>query len=220
MPLPAWTRPAAAVRRLPVATASYAALLAAAAAWYSLQSLHRRSLVLAHSSTDIWHLEHDPWVVLPASAVWAVSHPAYWVAAAACCLGVLEHRRGVRVTLAVAAMAHVLGTLVSEGVVWVRVALGDLPASARHVLDVGPSYVVTSCSVAVICDRTASRRARLACLAAIVPIVVVTVAGVPSGDVAAVGHLVAAAVGVVAGRRLGRGGMLPGGKAGGGSVAA
>lgn len=192
-------------RRTPVATASYAAVLAAAASWFALQSPRVQAGVLTRSSSDVWHLGRDPWVVLPASALWIVEHPVYWILAVAWSVGVLELGRGARRAIAVAVCAHVLGTVLSEGLVWVRVADGDLPTAARHLLDVGPSYVVAGCGVAVLCDRAAPRLVRWLSAAALAPVAVMTAVGLPTGDVASVGHLVAVAVGVVAGRTVGRG---------------
>jgi hypothetical protein len=36
----------------------------------------------------------------------------------------------------------VVGTLISEGVLWYRVSAGAVPVAQEHILDVGPSYVV------------------------------------------------------------------------------
>lgn len=211
-------------RRTPVATACYAAVLVIAALWFALQPARVQTGVLAGSSSDVWHLGRDPWIVLPASALWIVEDPVYWIAAVVWSVGVLERRRGMRLAVGVGISAHVLGTALSEGLVWARVADGDLPMSARHLLDVGPSYVVVGCGFAVLCDRAAPALTRWLSAAVLAPILATTVMGLPTGDVSAVGHLVAVAVGVVVGRTVGRGErdepVVVGRGCGGGSVSA
>jgi hypothetical protein len=94
-------------------------------------------------------------------------------------------------TVLVCAAGHVVGTLVSEGIVAWRVASGALPASYRHLTDVGPSYVVVSAIVvALLCAPVAWR-----VLAAADLLLLVFAARIFEGlselDVSAVGHLTA-----------------------------
>ena len=88
--------------------------------------------------------------------------------------------------LALVIGVHVLATLASEGMLARRIALGDEPASARHVIDVGPSYLVVSALVAVI---VAGRRVeRILCAAGFVVVAPSLFEGLDRWDVTAVGH--------------------------------
>jgi membrane associated rhomboid family serine protease len=183
------------MRRVPLVSLGYASVLVAAHFWLeSLRPAHR-ARVLMSTSTDVYHLEHDPWRVLPLSALWAQGWLALWVLAVAICLGLLELSFGALPTLGIAAGGHLLGTIVSEGVVALRVNVGDLPASARHLLDVGPSYVVVACGVALAAAPSVRRSWRLVAALSLVPLTIESLDGLPSGEVDAIGHVVAAAVG-------------------------
>ena len=112
---------------------------------------------------------------------------------------------------------HVIGTLVSEGIVAWRVSSGALPDSYRHLVDVGPSYVVVSALVvAILCGPWVWRFLAAADLLALI-FVGQIFGGLTSLDVSAVGHLTAivTAVIVTAGRgragRAGRARLLSGG---------
>ena len=99
----------------------------------------------------------------------------------------------------VCAAGHVIGTLVSEGIVAYRVSHGALPPAERFIIDVGPSYVVVAAiAVALLYGGWLARGAALLDLA------VLTFAGdIFSGlgqlEVAAVGHTTAIATGAIAG---------------------
>jgi hypothetical protein len=86
---------------------------------------------------------------------------------------------------------HVIGTLVSEGIVAYRVDVGQLPVTDRYLIDVGPSYVVVSAIViAVVCGTWLAR------IAAALDFAVLVVGGHIFGglsqlEVSAVGHLTA-----------------------------
>jgi hypothetical protein len=185
------------VRRVPFVAVGYATVLVVAHFWLaSLRPAHRARVLLS-TSTDVYHLEHDPWRVLPLSALWAQGWLALWVIGVAVCLGLLELSFGALPTLAIAGAGHVIGTLVSEAVVALRVSAGDLPSSARHLLDVGPSYVVVACGVAVASSPAVRRRWRVLSALTLVPLTIETLDGLTSGEVDAIGHAVAAAVGAV-----------------------
>ena len=183
-------------RPLPLVTLVYAAALLATNAWLETSSMHTESRVLEATSTNIAHLVHDPWFVLPASAFFTRGGLAVAIAGCLICVGLLEVTAGWRMTLAVAATGHIVGTLVSEGVEAIRLAAGDIPDSARHLLDVGPSYILVACATTVIASRHADRRMRLICAVALAPIFVFTAWRLPAGRVDAIGHLTAALVGV------------------------
>ena len=188
------------LRRWPRVATGYVLTLLGAYVWWVLQSPQARLSVLAASSTDISHLEHVPWIVIPASSIWSGHLFGYWAVVVLLCLGALERLRGGLVTLATGAIAHVVGTVVSEGVTAVRIATGDLSTSARHVLDVGPSYAVAACATAVVFSPGAHRWLRWACALTLVPLVVTAFDFSDENQVAAIGHAVAMLTGIVVAR--------------------
>jgi len=186
--------------RWPRVASAYVATLVGAYAWWALQPPSIRHAVLSASSTDIAHLERVPWLVLPASSIWSGDLVGYWAVVVLLCLGGLERLRGALTTAIIGFAAHVLGTVVSEGITAARIAAGDLGASARNVLDVGPSYAVAACATAVVFSRTAPRWLRVACALTLVPLVVAAFDFSEESQVAAIGHAVAMLIGVVAAR--------------------
>lgn len=190
------------LRRWPRVAVSYVLAMLGAYIWWVLQSPQERLSVLTASSTDIAHLERAPWVVLPASSIWSGHLFGYWAVVALLCVGALERVRGGLVTAATGVIAHVVGTVVSEGVTAVRIAAGNLSSSAAHLLDVGPSYAVAACATAVVFSPGANRWLRCACALTLVPLVVTAFADFSDeGQVAAIGHAVAMLVGIAVGRR-------------------
>jgi hypothetical protein len=98
---------------------------------------------LRQHSTNIHELVRDPVRVLISSAFWIDS--GKWLPYAF--LFTVFHARAERWLgtlrwLAVAALAHILATLVSEGVLAWAVRHGQAPTSAVHTLDVGVSYAL------------------------------------------------------------------------------
>jgi hypothetical protein len=187
-------------RRWPLVGSVYTAMLVGGYVWWMLQTPAQRLAVLTDSSTDLAHLEHAPWLVLPASSVWSGDAIGWWVAVTLLCLGALELVRGPVMTFVTGLVAHVLGTLVSEGMVAARIAAGELSTSARHLLDVGPSYVVASCAAAVISSPRAPRWMRIGCAAAIVPLYITAFDFTEDAQVATTGHAVALTVGALMAR--------------------
>ena len=169
--------------------------------WWILQSPQTRLSVLTASSIDISHLEHVPWIVIPASSIWSGHLFGYWAVVVLLCVGALERLRGGLVTLATGAIAHVVGTVVSEGITAVRIAAGDLSESAKNVLDVGPSYFVAACATAVVFSPGANRWLRWACALTLVPLAVTAFDFSDENQVAAIGHAVAMLTGIVVARR-------------------
>ena len=190
-------------RRWPKVGIAYTAMLLGGYVWWVLQSPAQRSAVLTSSSTDLAHLERAPWLVLPASSIWSGDAIGWWVVATLLCLGALEFVRGPVVTLVTGVVAHVVATLVSEGMLAARIAAGEISSSARHLMDVGPSYIVASCAAAVIASPRASRTLRIGCALAIVPVYVAAFDFTDAGQVATTGHAVAILIGVIASRARG-----------------
>lgn len=197
------------IRQVPIVPVAYALVLLGTNVWLETSSPGHEHRVLQAMSTDVWHLAHDPWLVVPGSAFFTSGGLPYAIAGALVCMGLLEWEAGLLVTLLVAVSAHLIGTAVSEGVLAIRVATHDLPNSARHALDVGPSYVLVACATCVIAWRNALPWSRLICALGLIPIFVFTAWRIPYGDVDAVGHLTAAGVGVVWGWQLTRQGVVP-----------
>lgn len=185
--------------RLPVLTVTYAVLLLASNITLELASARTERRVLQSMSTNLAHLTRDPWLVLPASALFTRGGLPFALAGCLICVGLLEVQAGPAVAFAVGAAGHVFGTLISEGVIAIRVATGDLPSAARQALDVGPSYILVACACAVIAWPRAHRAARIACLIAVAPLFVFTAWRLPEGRIDAMGHVSAAAVGIIAG---------------------
>ena len=194
---------------MPLLPVAYALVLIGTSVWLETSSPAYERRVLAAMSTDVWHLTHDPWIVVPGSAFFTTGGLPYAIAGALVCMGLLEWESGLLVTLLVAVTAHLIGTGVSEGIVAIRVATHDLPGSSRHALDVGPSYVLVACATCVIAWRRALPWSRLVCAVGLIPIFVFTAWRIPNGDVDAVGHLTAAGVGVAWGLALTRRGVQP-----------
>lgn len=188
------------LRRWPRVATAYVLTLFGTYVWWVLQSPHTRLSVLAASSTDLEHLEKVPWLVIPASTIWSGNDFGYWAIVVVLCLGALERLYGGVLTLMTGVVAHVVGTVVSEGIIAARIAAGDLSSSARTVLDVGPSYVVAACACAVVFSPGANKWLRWACALTLIPLVVTAFDFSDESQVAAIGHAVAMLTGIVAAR--------------------
>jgi hypothetical protein len=157
-----------------------------------------QAALLRWASTNVHNLGHDPLGCLAASAFVPSGSLAAWPVLIALALFGANRALGNWRTAAVCAAGHVIGTLVSEGVVGYRVDHGTLPATARHIIDVGPSYVVVSAiAAAIICGGWAGRAAAVADLA-VLTFIGDIFGGLTGLDVAAVGHITALTVGVLA----------------------
>jgi hypothetical protein len=192
----------AAVGRLPVLSGLYALALLTAHLWLAVQTPAQRSADLDGVSTSVAHLASAPWLVLPASALFPDRDALFWLPVALICVGALELTRGPVVTAIVGGLAHLVGTGLSEAVVAVRIAAGNLPGSAAHLLDIGPSYVVLGCAMAAVSSTETPRWARRACAAVLLIVVPAALAISDSTQVARIGHLVAMVVGLLAARVL------------------
>ena len=86
---------------------------------------------------------------------------------------------------------HVIGSLVSEGIVAYRVNAGQLPVTDRYLTDVGPSYIVVSAIVIAVACGDWLARAAAALDFAVLVIGGHIFGGLSHLDVSAVGHLTA-----------------------------
>jgi hypothetical protein len=188
---PRWL--AAGARRLVVAWA-YLGCFVVVQVGYALLDPPARAAFVAWASTSVANLEHDPVGCLVVSAFvtgGGAGGVVTWLPVIV--LGMFGANRAIGGwrTVLVCAAGHVVGTLVSEGIVAWRVASGALPASYRHLTDVGPSYVVVSAIVvALLCAPVAWRVLAAADLLLLV-FVARIFAGLSELDVSAVGHLTA-----------------------------
>jgi Rhomboid-like protein len=164
--------------------------LAAELAWVLLTPQAQAALT-AWASTSVANLEREPAGPLLLSAFVGPGSVLIWPTLIA--LAVFGANRALgnaRATL-VCVTGHVVGSLVSEGIVAYRVDAGQLPVTDRYLTDVGPSYVVVSAIViAAVCGS------RLARAAAALDFAVLVIGGHIFGglsrlDVSAVGHLTA-----------------------------
>ena len=158
---------------------------------FTTLSSHDQSAALGWASTSVANLRHDPVGSLVASAFItpgiAVAWPVLIVLAVFGTNQILGNWR----TVLVCGTGHVVGTLVSEGIVAYRITHGLLPASAAQILDVGPSYVVVSALTVV--ALYGSRLARIGAMLGIAALVFIghIFSGLTTLQVAAVGHAVA-----------------------------
>jgi hypothetical protein len=128
-------------RRYAFAWAYLGCYLAAELVWVLLTPRAQATLT-AWASTSVANLEHEPVGPLVLSAFVMPGSLRLWpVLIALAVFGASQGLGNARTTL-VCAAGHVVGSLVSEGIVAYRVDAGQLPAGDRYLTDVGPSYVV------------------------------------------------------------------------------
>jgi hypothetical protein len=186
----------------------YLAALVAAEVSYAALPADQRGALLRWASTDVVNLRGDPVGCLVASAFFPagslVAWPALavWPALAALAMFGANRALGNWRTLLVCAAGQVIGTLVSEGIVGYRVAHGLLPGADRHIIDVGPSYVIVSAIVVAVLYGPALARAAAAADLALLVFGGHIFSGLTRLDVAPVGHATACAVAVVLGGLL------------------
>jgi hypothetical protein len=171
---------------------AYLAGVVAAGLAYSLLDLAAQARLIAWASTNVANLEHEPVGPLLVSAFVTSGFFAAWPALIAPAVFGANRVLGNTRTALVCLAGHVIGSLVSEGILAYRIDAGQLSAAHRHISDVGPSYVVLSAIViALACGGWLVRT-----LAAVDLVVLVfpgqIFGGLSQLDVAAVGHLTAA----------------------------
>jgi len=170
---------------------------------YVALSARDRAAVLGWASTNVHNLGHDPVGSLAASAFVAQGDQAVWPALIALAMFGACRALGNWRTALVCAAGHVIGTLVSEGIVGYRVSRGLLPASDRFIIDVGPSYVVVAAIVVALLYGSWLARAAAAVDLALLVFAGDIFGGLSNLDVAAVGHATAMIVAAVVGGLLG-----------------
>ena len=127
------------------------AVLAVSSALLDARSEAGRAAWLRYASTDLTNLAAHPLPSLALSVLFSEEQPVAWAVLALAGLAALGTRLGAVRALALGLTVHVLATLASQGLTAWRVHAGELPVSARVMLDVGPSYLVVTALVAAAC---------------------------------------------------------------------
>jgi hypothetical protein len=187
--------------RYAVAWAYLAGFVVAELIYVALPS-RDQAAVLRWSSTNVVNLHHDPVGSLAASAFIPAAFAASWPLLIALALFGANRALGNWRTAVVCGAGHVLGTLVSEGIVDYRVTHGALPASVTRILDVGPSYIVVAAIAVAVLYGPWPAKAAAALDFALLVIVGNIFGGLSRLDVAAVGHVTAIMVAVLLGSLL------------------
>ena len=164
---------------------------------YNLLDPDTQARLIAWVSTNVANLEHEPAGPLLVSAFVTPGYFGAWPVLIALALFGANRALGNVRTALVCLAGHVVGSLVSEGIVAYRVADGSLPPADRFLLDVGPSYVVMAAiAVALLYGRWLARAAAALDLVLLIFFGQIF-AGLSRLEVTAVGHLTALLTGAV-----------------------
>jgi hypothetical protein len=185
-----WRLDRAMFRRYAFAWAYLACYLAAELVWVLLTP-HAQATLTAWASTNVANLEHEPIGPLVLSAFVGPGYLLVWPVLIALAVFGANRAFGNARTALICAAGHVIGSLVSEGIVAYRIDAGQLPVTDRYLTDVGPSYVVVSAIVIAVVCGTWLARAAAALDFAVLVIGGHIFAGLSHLDVSAVGHLTA-----------------------------
>jgi hypothetical protein len=166
---------------------------------YALLPARDQNAVLAWASTNVHNIVHDPVGCMIASAFFAPGALTAWPILIALAMFGANHVLGNWRTAVTCIAGHVIGTLVSEGIVWYQILHHTQPASARFILDIGPSYVVmTAIAVGLIWGGWLARSAAAIALAVLIFIGQIF-SGLSRLQLSAVGHTTALFVGCTLG---------------------
>lgn len=196
----------------------YLACFAVADLVFALLSPSAQAAVSAWASTSVANLEHEPIGPLVFSALIAPGYPVVWPVLAALALFGANRALGNVRTALVCVAGHVIGSLVSEGIVAYRVDVGQLPVADRYLTDIGPSYVVVSAIMIAVIGGTWLARALAGLDFAILVFAGHIFGGLSHLDVSAVGHLTAAVTAVACTLAITRRGAGRASRAGSGDV--
>ena len=178
----------------------YLGLYSLLAVIYAFLTSRDQEDLAAWSSTNLMNLHHNAAGSLVASAFIPGDPAIAWVALGAAGLFTVNGLLGNVRTVLLLVTGQVAGTLVSEGIVGYKVDHAMLPASARTIVDVGPSYVIVCALVAAI--LYGSRLQRMAAAVGFAALALHIFRGVTHLDVTAVGHLTAVTTGALLGALL------------------
>jgi hypothetical protein len=175
----------------------YAAGLVLGAVLLRAQSAPVQRHWLDWASTNLANATDHPVGALVVSAFLTEGEIRWWVPLALVGLGTVGARFGAWRTALLVGTAHVLGTVVSEGILAVRIGTGAVPASYRYISDVGPSYIVVAALVAGI--AYARWPGRVLCAVGFAVLAPSLFGGLFALEVSAVGHVCAIAVALALG---------------------
>jgi hypothetical protein len=171
---------------------AYLGGFAAVEVGYILLGPRDRASLVAWASTNVANLEHEPVGPLLLSAFVTPGYLLAWLALIALAVFPANRALGSAMAALVCLAGHVMGTLVSEGIVAYRVDAGQLAVTSRYLTDVGPSYLVVSAIVIALACGTRVGRALAAADFALLVFGGHIFSGLSHLEVAAVGHLTAA----------------------------
>lgn len=170
---------------------TFLALVAIGAIVTTVLTPHQVAELRMYSSTNVANLQDHPITALVLSAFVASESPFTWLTIIICAMFGANRILGNLRLFVTCAAGHVVGTLVSEGIVAYRVDHGLLPASYRHLIDIGPSYVVVSAIIVAAVLGSWPARVTALCTVAVLVFVGRIFAGMTSLQVASVGHFTA-----------------------------
>jgi hypothetical protein len=189
------------LRRYPLPIVFMSLLGAMSAVYAGALSVSDQRYVLRWSSTNLANLPVRPFTSMVASAFVTEDPIVVWAVLTTLGLVLLVHRFGNLRAFALVGSTHVLATLVSEGVVALRLFAHDAPAALRHIIDVGPSYITTAALVATAAYGR-RRWERIAGLVGFLILAPFLFEGLTGLEVAAVGHLVSVVAGLLIGHLM------------------
>ena len=165
---------------------------------YAQLSPGAQARLIAWASTNVANLEHEPVGPLLLSVLVTPGFFAAWPVLIALAVFGANRALGNTRTALICLAGHVIGSVVSEGIVAWQIEAGRLPVADRGLSDVGPSYVVVSAIViALACGSWAARtRAAAGLVLLVFPGHIFE--GLSQLDVAAVGHITAMLTAAVA----------------------
>ena len=150
-----------------------------------------RASLTAWATTSVSNLEHEPIGPLVVSAFIGPGNYLVWPVLIAVAMFGANRAIGNARTALICVAGHVIGTIVSEGIIAYRVDAGQLPVADRYLTDVGPSYVVVSAIVIAVACGTWLTRVAAALDFAVLVFGGDIFGGLSHADVSAVGHLTA-----------------------------
>jgi hypothetical protein len=182
------------LRRYPVPLGYLAGLVGMAMVWTFFLSPTAQEQLDAWASTNLANLPHRPLSTLAVSAFVTEDGVLPWLLLTSVGLVLCVQRFGNLRTAILVISGHVAGTLVSEGVLALRIHQGLLPDADREISDVGPSYITAAALVGAIVAGPVLWKRGLA-LAVWLLAILTWFDGITTLDVAAVGHTVAMSTG-------------------------
>lgn len=177
------------MRRYPVPLCYLAGLTGVSLVWNFLLSPNSQQAFEAWASTNLANLPSRPVSTMVVSGFIAESGLLPWFVLTSVGLFMLVQRFGNIRTAGIVAAGHVIGTLVSEGIVALRIHQGILPDSERDISDVGPSYIAAAALVGAILYGPRLWQRGLA-LGAWLVAILTWFNGITTLEVSAVGHTV------------------------------